>query len=252
MTGCLLEEANLNLPFPKVKCAPQKTLQHDVREFSPSNQSAANRSWERLAWTFGRCSSLRGICKTANDLNMVKPENEPHFVVCHCQFCNKNIEFDASDFADDETRQVQCPHCDLETVIFVPKAILSPKLTPARVKPPPPLPVWFGTEASVIEIRLTSGATLKIKAVGLYYVGELNAIAEQKSQAETLLEGVHNPYAAWGDIFWVTFSTRVTNMMEKSMSREAARKGIALLQELAERERKLRENIKFFPVGQIQ
>jgi hypothetical protein len=53
---------------------------------------------------------------------MSNPPNEPlRFVTCPCQHCDGHIEFDASDFTKDETRTVECPHCHLETVIFVPK-----------------------------------------------------------------------------------------------------------------------------------
>ena len=44
------------------------------------------------------------------------------FVTCKCQYCDKGIEFDASAFAKNETRTVLCPHCGLETLIFVPFA----------------------------------------------------------------------------------------------------------------------------------
>jgi hypothetical protein len=45
------------------------------------------------------------------------PEN---YVTCRCQHCNKGIEFDASGFEKGEARTVECPHCKLETLIFVP------------------------------------------------------------------------------------------------------------------------------------
>jgi hypothetical protein len=180
------------------------------------------------------------------------PYELPRYVNCPCRYCSKHIEFDASDFREDETRQVECPHCNLETAIFIPKTSLMRNEIFARIEPPPILPIWFGDESSVIEIRLTSGAILKIKDVGLYNAGELNDIAAQKAQAVELLNGVSSPYAAWGSISWVVFATTITNMIEKSLSRESAQRGIALVQKLAERERKLRENITFFPVGQIQ
>jgi Holliday junction DNA helicase RuvB subunit len=46
--------------------------------------------------------------------------NEPwRFVTCHCEHCGGGIEFDASGFAEDETRGVECPHCHKETIIYV-------------------------------------------------------------------------------------------------------------------------------------
>jgi len=51
---------------------------------------------------------------TAASLN--KP---PRFAACDCLNCGGGIEFDASDFTEDETRTVECPHCHKETSIFV-------------------------------------------------------------------------------------------------------------------------------------
>src|ERR1035437_1203894 len=46
--------------------------------------------------------------------------NKPRrFAACDCLNCGGGIEFDASDFAKDETRTVECPHCHKETSIFV-------------------------------------------------------------------------------------------------------------------------------------
>jgi DNA-directed RNA polymerase subunit RPC12/RpoP len=40
------------------------------------------------------------------------------YTTCACQTCGKLIEFDRSGLADGETRTVECPHCQLETIIF--------------------------------------------------------------------------------------------------------------------------------------
>jgi hypothetical protein len=62
--------------------------------------------------------------------------NEPQFVTCPCQVCSGKIEFDASDFGQGETRTVECPHCKMETILFVPPTetikppVLPPALTP--------------------------------------------------------------------------------------------------------------------------
>lgn len=45
----------------------------------------------------------------------------PQYVTCHCQHCDGGIEFDASDFENGEARTVDCPHCQVETTIFVPR-----------------------------------------------------------------------------------------------------------------------------------
>jgi len=58
------------------------------------------------------------------------------FVTCRCQCCDNGIEFDASDFAKDETRTVLCPHCELETILYVPP-IPTPPAPPKKTTPPP-------------------------------------------------------------------------------------------------------------------
>src|ERR1039458_6580607 len=52
---------------------------------------------------------------------MNQPSNQPapRYVVCNCQHCDGRIEFDANEFAE-ENSIVPCPHCGLETKIFIP------------------------------------------------------------------------------------------------------------------------------------
>lgn len=50
---------------------------------------------------------------------MSDQQEDPLFVVCRCQHCDGHVEFDASGFKKGETRQVACPHCGLETLLFV-------------------------------------------------------------------------------------------------------------------------------------
>jgi hypothetical protein len=63
----------------------------------------------------------------------------PRFAKCFCKYCNGHIEFDASGFAKGETRTVECPHCKLETTIFVPatehKAVNAPPISSAATPP---------------------------------------------------------------------------------------------------------------------
>jgi hypothetical protein len=61
----------------------------------------------------------------------------PCYVTCRCQYCNKGIEFDANGFSQGETRTVECPHCNLETVIFVPPPLQFPKAARQATAPSP-------------------------------------------------------------------------------------------------------------------
>lgn len=40
-------------------------------------------------------------------------------MACRCRHCGNGIEFDANQMGEDETRVVECPHCQMETTIFV-------------------------------------------------------------------------------------------------------------------------------------
>jgi hypothetical protein len=59
-------------------------------------------------------------------------EENTRFVTCPCQHCGGHIEFDASDFAKYEGRKAECPHCHLETIIYVPPQGITPKATSAQ------------------------------------------------------------------------------------------------------------------------
>jgi hypothetical protein len=75
------------------------------------------------------------------------PEN---FVICRCQHCDGHIEFDASDFAKGETRTVECPHCKLETLIFVPVA---PKPSPV-----PPIQKTQYVKGTVLDFTIQTNS----------------------------------------------------------------------------------------------
>jgi DNA helicase-2/ATP-dependent DNA helicase PcrA len=60
--------------------------------------------------------------------NMNPPDTlvAPNYVTCPCQHCSGNIEFDANQLdAASENTTVLCPHCGLETIIFVPEQKVS-------------------------------------------------------------------------------------------------------------------------------
>jgi tetratricopeptide (TPR) repeat protein len=67
--------------------------------------------------------------------NMSQPEAQtaPNYVTCPCQYCSGKIEFDASTFDKGETRTVLCPHCGLETIIFVPEQKVPPVIPDERI-----------------------------------------------------------------------------------------------------------------------
>jgi Holliday junction DNA helicase RuvB subunit len=48
-----------------------------------------------------------------------KTPTVPRYVTCACAHCDGKIEFDANGLAEGETRTAPCPHCRLETTLFV-------------------------------------------------------------------------------------------------------------------------------------
>lgn len=63
---------------------------------------------------------------------MSQPSNQPvsRYVVCPCQHCDVHIEFDANEFTE-ENSLVLCPHCGLETKIFIP--VSQPEKVPTKL-----------------------------------------------------------------------------------------------------------------------
>jgi FOG: TPR repeat, SEL1 subfamily len=61
------------------------------------------------------------LLREVENMNQSDAQPSANYVTCRCQYCDKGIEFDASTFDKGETRTVPCPHCGLETIIFVPE-----------------------------------------------------------------------------------------------------------------------------------
>jgi hypothetical protein len=64
-----------------------------------------------------------------------------NYVTCPCQHCNGHIEFDAVAFARAETVTVECPHCKLETTLFLPNTNPPEKLV--KVSPKHRIVLWI-------------------------------------------------------------------------------------------------------------
>jgi hypothetical protein len=70
-------------------------------------------------------------------MNQPDAQTAPNYVTCPCQHCDGHIEFDANEFAE-ENSIVPCPHCGLETKIFIPisQAEKIPPKLPSSVASP--------------------------------------------------------------------------------------------------------------------
>ena len=54
-------------------------------------------------------------------MNQSEAQTATNYVTCPCQFCSGKIEFDANQLDTTENTTAPCPHCGLETIIFVPQ-----------------------------------------------------------------------------------------------------------------------------------
>jgi hypothetical protein len=107
-------------------------------------------------------------------------------------------------------------------------------------------------DGSRLEIRLNSGAELKIKAVRLYDEIALTELNSKKAEAIKMFKGVSTGIGPWGSIEWVLAASAVIGAVEGVLSAGASSAGARLLEEAIQAERKLRKEGVFFPVGKIQ
>jgi hypothetical protein len=107
-------------------------------------------------------------------------------------------------------------------------------------------------DGSRLEIRLNSGAELKIKAVRLYDETALTELNSKKAEAMKMFKGVSTGFGPWGSIEWVLAASAVIGAAEAVLSAGASSEGTRLLEEAIQAERKLRNEGIFFPVGKIQ
>jgi hypothetical protein len=95
----------------------------------------------------------------------IPPDASPRFVTCPCQYCNGGIEFDASDLQKGETCSVQCSHCLLETIIFVPPSIAPPPVSPPAQAQAVDTPM--NKRAQIVRNTTSPGAGCLMQGIGL-------------------------------------------------------------------------------------
>ena len=66
-------------------------------------------------------------------MNQPDAQTAPNYVTCPCQHCGGKIEFDANQLDATEVPTVPCPHCELQTTIFVPEHKVLPVITEENV-----------------------------------------------------------------------------------------------------------------------
>lgn len=106
-------------------------------------------------------------------------------------------------------------------------------------------------DGSRLEIRLLSGAHLRIKCLRLYNKIDLARLNAKKAEAIRMLQGVSTGLGTIGSIGWVVAASAVIGAAEAAMSAGATSVGARLLDEAMQEERKLREEGIFLPVCKI-
>lgn len=53
-------------------------------------------------------------------MNQSDDQQSGNYVICRCQYCDKGIEFNAAELIE-ENSVIACPHCGLETKLFIPQ-----------------------------------------------------------------------------------------------------------------------------------
>src|ERR1035437_91426 len=139
-------------------------------------------------------------------MNPPAEQPAPRYVTCRCQFCDGHIEFDANELAE-ENSIIPCPHCGLETKLFIPASQIEnaaaekPPVQPAQLQPTrSPQQVAYLTSVGVPDAdKLDNpnhpwrheGASPKQIAY-LTYMGVSNAGQLTKKEAADLIDS--NPF----------------------------------------------------------
>jgi len=107
-------------------------------------------------------------------------------------------------------------------------------------------------DGSRLEIRLNSGAELRIKAVELYDEIAMAKVNSKRAEAMKMFKGVSTGIGPWGSIEWVLAASVVIGAVESVLSAGASSTGAGLLGEAMRAERQLRKEGIFFPVNKVQ
>jgi hypothetical protein len=113
-------------------------------------------------------------------------------------------------------------------------------------------PAGHADDGYRLEIRLSSGVELKIKAVKLYNETALKELNSKKAEAMKMFKGVSTGLGAFGSIDWVLAASAVIGATEAVLSAGATSAGARLLEEAIQAERRLRKEGVFFFVSKIQ
>jgi hypothetical protein len=126
-------------------------------------------------------------------------ENQSQYVICRCQNCNGGIEFDASGFSKGETRSAECPHCKMETLLYVPQPSpitenkSKPSPRPKVASPKKAIILWITTAVLFFIVLPISADSSFSVIVGLLAFGFLIAAAIATGNYKSLKRRLNPP-----------------------------------------------------------
>jgi TPR repeat protein len=101
------------------------------------------------------------------NMNQLNAQTVPNYVTCPCQHCGGKIEFDANQLDATEIPTVPCPHCELQTTIFVPEQKVPPLILGNDLRPA--IEIKHGEEIRKIRISAEQGDSEAQFNLGMIY-----------------------------------------------------------------------------------
>ena len=80
-------------------------------------------------------SGLHNPHRGVKGLSGFMSETQSEFVTCLCNTCQGKIEFERASFDPSTPPVVSCPHCGLETHLYIPQSVKIPRLPPPSPSP---------------------------------------------------------------------------------------------------------------------
>lgn len=105
-------------------------------------------------------------------------QKPPRYVTCCCQHCDGHIEFDANQLTENNSN-FPCPHCGLETKLFVPQQVT----VPADTEPPMVRREGFSCGDPVFEAKPPSPAEASVIRPQSLTEEQINSIGERRNDA---------------------------------------------------------------------
>jgi hypothetical protein len=111
-------------------------------------------------------------------MNLPAEQKPPRYVTCCCQHCDGHIEFDAHQLTENNSN-FPCPHCGLETKLFVPQTVTAP----AGADPPVFKREGFSCGDPIFEAKPPLPAEASVIPPQSLTEEQINSIGERQNDA---------------------------------------------------------------------